>query len=204
MYIDWGAEHLAWCQHADRHDKSIIEINRRWADSNEAGDDSAEPSFISLDDGLAGFGEEGKKIYKLSCLRERVEGNRLNILQIKGYECEVCRYQFSKQYVGFKSHAVVHHKKPLALGTRKSANVDDFAVLCAPCHVAAHMGEGRLLNPWTIEELKAKIKGMVDGSARGITSSICKKLPSRRRRDDVNAAHSPSLWFSFNLDPCAL
>lgn len=156
LYIDWGAGHVAWCQYADRHDKPIIEIKQRWADSNE-GDDSAEPLFDSLDDGLFGFGEEGKKIYKLSCLRERVEGNRLNILQIKGYECEVCKYQFSKQYIGFKSHAVVHHKKPLALGTRKSANADDFAVLCAPCHVAAHMGKGRLLNPWTIEELKTKI-----------------------------------------------
>jgi 5-methylcytosine-specific restriction endonuclease McrA len=107
---------------------------------------------------------EGALRYRIQQFRERSDGNRLRVLDLKGHVCEVCGYDFANQFGdGFQPSAHVHHKKPLALGERKAESVDEFAVLCAPCHTAAHMGSGRKLNPWTIEELRDKIHKRWDG-----------------------------------------
>lgn len=99
----------------------------------------------------------GAQKYKISCYREREGAIRLKVLEAKGHVCEACGFDFALQYDS-KPSAHVHHKQPLALGERLATSIDEFAVLCGPCHTAAHMGEGRLLNPWTIEELQARIR----------------------------------------------
>lgn len=111
------------------------------------------------DDSTDDLDAEGGRIYRLQQLRERSSRNRERVLQAKGYVCEVCGYEFSRQFGdGFAASASVHHKNPLALGERQADSVDEFAVLCAPCHTAAHMGPGRKLKPWTIDELRAIVR----------------------------------------------
>ncbi len=102
---------------------------------------------------------EGRLRYRIQKFRERSDGNRLRVLDVKGHVCEVCGYDFAEQFGnGFVPSAHVHHKNPLALGERQAESIEEFAVLCAPCHTAAHMGNGRKLNPWTVEELRTTIR----------------------------------------------
>lgn len=111
-----------------------------------------------MEDDTLDLDEEGAKIYRQQQLLERSQRNRTRVLAAKGYVCEVCGFAFDAQFLGFASSAHVHHKKPLASGKRKASTIKDFAVLCAPCHTAAHMGPKRKLNPWTVEELQAVIR----------------------------------------------
>ena len=103
--------------------------------------------------------EEGAVIYRVQRLRERSDGNRLKVLETKGYACEVCGFNFQSQFGnGFALSAEVHHKTPLSFGKRRASSIDDFAVLCGACHVAAHMGVNRHLEPWSVEDLRARIR----------------------------------------------
>jgi hypothetical protein len=114
---------------------------------------------LPRDGDLGDLDPEGAVRYRIQQFRERSDGNRLHVLELKGHICEVCGYDFAMQFgAGFSPSANVHHKNPLALGQRKAESVDEFAVLCAPCHTAAHMGDGRKLKPWTIERLREKIR----------------------------------------------
>jgi hypothetical protein len=113
-------------------------------------------SDVTFSDG--DFDNEGEIQYRIQQFRERSDGNRFRILEKRGVVCEVCGFSFTGQYgVRFNASAQVHHKEPLALGSRRAKSEDEFAVLCASCHTAIHMGEGRKLNPWTIGELRAMI-----------------------------------------------
>jgi len=101
---------------------------------------------------------EGRAMYRIQCFRERSDGNRLKVLQERSAVCEVCGFDFQAQYGhAFRKTAHVHHKSPLALGERRALSTNEFAVLCASCHMAAHMGPGRKLKPWSIEELRELI-----------------------------------------------
>lgn len=111
-----------------------------------------------ISDDISDLDLEGARTYRLQQLRERSDGNRLRVLKAKGHLCEVCGFDFESQYDGLPPSAHVHHKEPLALGERKATSVDEFAVLCSPCHTAAHMGQGRRLRPRTIEELRAIVR----------------------------------------------
>lgn len=116
-----------------------------------------------LQDDTGDLDKEGAKRYRLQQIRERSESNRRQVFAARGHVCEVCAFDFKKQFgADFSQSANVHHKNPLALGERKAASADEFAVLCAPCHTAAHMGPGRKLNPWTIEELRSFIRARWD------------------------------------------
>jgi hypothetical protein len=114
---------------------------------------------LPKDGDLHDLDPEGAIRYRIQQFRERSDGNRLHVFELRGHTCEVCGYDFARQFGdGFTKSAVVHHKNPLALGARKAVSVDEFAVLCAPCHTAVHMGVGRKLNPWTVKELRAIIR----------------------------------------------
>lgn len=101
--------------------------------------------------------EEGARVYRRQQLIERSRKNRELVLSKKGYICEVCGYVFADQFRGLSPSTHIHHKKPLAAGEQKDQAVSDFAVLCASCHTAAHMGPGRKLVPWPINELRMMI-----------------------------------------------
>lgn len=116
------------------------------------------------DDTTDDLDEEGAILYRSQQLRERSPSIRTRVLDKKGYICEVCGYEFARQFgEGFVPSVNVHHKNPLGLGARQAQSIDEFAVLCAPCHTAAHMGPGRKLNPWTIDELRKRIRRRWDG-----------------------------------------
>lgn len=102
---------------------------------------------------------EGALRYRIQRFRERSDGNRLRVLAERGSICEVCGFDFESQYGSeFGASAQVHHKSPLALGERRAKSTEEFAVLCASCHIAAHSGKDRKLNPWSVEELRTKIQ----------------------------------------------
>lgn len=110
-----------------------------------------------LDDDVSDLDEEGRRIYRSQQFLERSRRNRQRVLAAKGHVCEVCGYDFERQFPGFQPSAQVHHKRPLGAGKRQAQSIDEFAVLCAPCHTAAHMGKGRKLKPWTIAQLRRLI-----------------------------------------------
>jgi hypothetical protein len=135
--------------HSDFHD---VERSAELVEALHVGLSSSPDEY---DDGLD---REGTVKYRIQRFRERSDGNRLRVLELKGATCEVCGFDFAAQYGSeFKPSAHVHHKNPLALGERQALTIDEFAVLCGPCHVAVHMGPGRALNPWSIDELKQMI-----------------------------------------------
>ena len=110
------------------------------------------------------FASEGERRgFRRQSYIERATANRRRVFEQRGYACEVCGFDFQRQFGDdFPRSADVHHKKPLALGERIAAGVDEFAVLCASCHRAAHTGKDRKLEPWDVEELRAVLRSRWD------------------------------------------
>lgn len=83
--------------------------------------------------------EGEKKIY----LTTRYERNRKIVKLVKqkrGHSCEVCGFDFGKTYgeVG-EAYIQVHHLKPISSVGRSQPDLkNDFAVVCANCHVMIH------------------------------------------------------------------
>jgi predicted HNH restriction endonuclease len=100
--------------------------------------------------------EEGQSALRTHLARERNAGNREAVVRVKGARCEVCSFDFSVKYgPDLNGFIEVHHLRPIA-GGAYVPTLDDFAVLCANCHRAAH--KGRALNPRTPTELRALIQ----------------------------------------------
>lgn len=90
---------------------------------------------------------------------ERSPRLRQEAIEIHGFKCQVCSFDFEITYGEWgKEFAEVHHIKPLAelKGEKYKTNPKtDLAVLCANCHRMIHRKHGITLS---INELKEKIK----------------------------------------------
>jgi len=96
---------------------------------------------------------EGQRALRTHLTRERDPGNREAVILIKGVRCEACDFHFGERYgPEISGYIEVHHVRPIAVG-EYTPTIDDFAVLCANCHRAAHRGRG--LTPRTVAELRA-------------------------------------------------
>lgn len=88
---------------------------------------------------------------------ERSARLRQEALDIHGYKCQVCSFDFELTYGKWgKEFAEVHHIKPLSKlkGEKQETNPKtDLAVLCANCHRMVHRKKGITLS---LEELKMK------------------------------------------------
>jgi 5-methylcytosine-specific restriction protein A len=102
--------------------------------------------------------EGGVKV-RISKSIERSAKMRQKALEIHGYKCQVCEFDFELRYGNWgKEFAEVHHIKPLAelKGEQQNTNPKtDLAVLCSNCHKMVHRKKGITLS---LEELKMKIR----------------------------------------------
>lgn len=102
--------------------------------------------------------EGGVKV-RISKTIERSPKLRQEALDIHGYKCQVCSFDFELIYGKWgKEYAEVHHIKPLSelKGVNQETNPKtDLAVLCANCHRMIHRKKGVTLS---LAELKIKIK----------------------------------------------
>jgi len=103
---------------------------------------------------------EGGIRVRISKSIERSPRLRQLALDIHGYKCQVCDFDFELTY-GYwgKEFAEVHHIKPLSELKGEDYQTDpknDLAVLCANCHRMVHRKKGITLS---IKELKLKLEG---------------------------------------------
>ncbi|MCT4628296.1 HNH endonuclease [Winogradskyella sp.] len=101
--------------------------------------------------------EGGIKV-RISKTIERSPKLRQEALNIHGYKCQVCNFDFELTYGDWgKEFAEVHHVKPLSELKGEKYETDpykDLAVLCANCHRMLHRKKGITL---TLEELRKKL-----------------------------------------------
>lgn len=104
---------------------------------------------------------EGGVKMRISKVIERNSKLRQIALEIHGYKCQVCNFDFEEKYgIWGANFAEVHHIKPLSefKGNKTETNPKtDLAVLCANCHRMIHRASSRGIT-LSIEELKQKIK----------------------------------------------
>ncbi len=97
---------------------------------------------------------EGNKSKRFVTKYERDPKLRKQAIQIHGYTCKVCEFNFEKHYGKHgKDFIHVHHLKPLFQfeEARKVNPQTDMTVLCPNCHSMIHRNKNKTLS---IEELK--------------------------------------------------
>ena len=100
---------------------------------------------------------EGRKQVFISRGRERDRILRESALDIHGYNCMACGFNYEERYgeIG-KGFIEVHHVVPLASSGETDTNPKtDLVVLCANCHRMVHRKKGVCLS---IQELKNYIR----------------------------------------------
>jgi 5-methylcytosine-specific restriction protein A len=102
---------------------------------------------------------EGGVGVRISWSIERKPKLRQEALDIHGYNCQVCNFDFELAYGKWgRDFAEVHHIKPLSelKGEQQETNPKtDLAVLCPNCHRMIHRKKGITL---TLNELRKKMK----------------------------------------------
>ncbi len=102
---------------------------------------------------------EGVIKVRISKTIERSPKLRQEALDIHGYKCQACSFDFELTYGKWgKEFAEVHHIKPLSdlKGEKQETNpLIDLAILCANCHRMVHRKKGITLS---LDELKIKMK----------------------------------------------
>lgn len=105
---------------------------------------------------LSCYLEGGRKVYYTSKY-ERKARCRQQAIQIHGYKCVVCGFDFREVYGDLGTGYIeIHHKKPLySLEDEIEINPEtDLAPVCSNCHRMLHRRRDRIIN---IEELKNMI-----------------------------------------------
>lgn len=102
---------------------------------------------------------EGKQRLYISRRFERDARLRKKALEIHGFKCQVCGFDFEEKYGKWgKEFAEVHHVQPFSERKESEIKTDpikDLAVLCSNCHRMVHRKKGTTLS---IEELKRKLR----------------------------------------------
>ena len=92
---------------------------------------------------------EGSKKERLVSIYERKPSLRAKAIEIHGFNCQVCGFNFGKSYGKHgENYIEVHHITPLsALITEKEIGpINDLTVLCSNCHRMIHRDKNNLLN----------------------------------------------------------
>ena len=94
---------------------------------------------------------------------ERDRGARSICIKKFGVVCSVCKFDFDKKFgeIGI-GYIHVHHLKPLSKIRKgyKLNPIQDLRPVCPNCHAMLHQKKP---DPYTIEELKAILKGVSNG-----------------------------------------
>ena len=95
------------------------------------------------------FGREGQSRAIVSRVRERSPRLRAAALEIHGYKCQVCGFDFEATYGAWgRGFAEVHHVHELGAAPPEGVEVDpsiDLAVVCSNCHRMIHRKAKRAL-----------------------------------------------------------
>jgi len=96
---------------------------------------------------------EGLKKVRYTAYYERNPIYRQKALEIHGYTCMACGFNFEKSYGELgKKFIHVHHNKPISQTGRTKINPEkDMSVLCPNCHSMIHRKKNETLS---IDELK--------------------------------------------------
>ena len=99
---------------------------------------------------------EGQVVYYYGKRYERNPAFREAAIEIQGYKCKVCGFDFEEFY-GDIGHGYieVHHIKPLSEGEQNPDPATDLVVVCSNCHKMIHRDKKKTLSP---EDLKKRIK----------------------------------------------
>ena len=88
------------------------------------------------------LGREGRSRAIVSRVRERSPRLRAAALEIHGYLCQVCGFDFEATYGAWgRGFAEVHHVRELGTAPAEGVEVDpstDLAVVCSNCHRMIH------------------------------------------------------------------
>ena len=114
-------------------------------------------------------GEESGDIYylnrkeggKTEIYTNRYERDRLNrqrAIDIHGYKCKVCGFDFGEKYGEYgKGYIEVHHIKPLSMSGERPVNPEtDMVCLCSNCHRMIHHKKYKVLTPDELEQMIKK------------------------------------------------
>jgi 5-methylcytosine-specific restriction enzyme A len=88
---------------------------------------------------------------------ERNPTLRTKAIQIHGYTCAACRFNFYEYYGNHgKDYIEIHHKIPLSqIDEKKQIDPqNDMVALCSNCHRMIHRDKNNIL---TVEQLKRMI-----------------------------------------------
>jgi putative restriction endonuclease len=115
--------------------------------------------FNDIESSTLGFDlYEGGKRIGTSTYYERNRKIRDQVIEIQGYTCKACGFNFKETYGDWGAGYIhVHHLNPVAANPeKKKVNPEfDLAVLCANCHAMVHRRKNTLLS---IEDLIKMIK----------------------------------------------
>lgn len=99
--------------------------------------------------------QEGNRVEVILSKPERDSRARRQCLEIHGFTCKACGFNFSDFYGPVGSRYIqVHHLFPLAEGERAVNPATDLVPLCANCHAIAH----RRSPPFTVHEIQQFIE----------------------------------------------
>jgi HNH endonuclease len=99
------------------------------------------PRTVISETDEAGF-SEGSRVTKTHLVIERnAQLRRLFMQRFNPQMCDVCRLQTARTYPWTQGVIDIHHKLPLASGTRSDTEgtvLDDLVAVCPSCHRAVH------------------------------------------------------------------
>ena len=143
----WHAVQSYW-------DSSVVSIPPSVLNDLEAESDEAEEKVY--------LGVDGKTRAIVSRVRERSPRLRAAALEIHGYLCQVCGFDFERTYGAWgREFAEVHHVQELGAAPPEGVEVDpstDLAVVCSNCHRMIHRRAKRALS---LAELRTMIADAV-------------------------------------------
>ncbi|MEE1130224.1 MAG: HNH endonuclease [Caryophanon sp.] len=108
---------------------------------------------VNIEEEQAVF-EEGRPMHYFITRYERLSVVREAALELHGYDCAACRFNFEKTYGELGKHFIeIHHVNPLSRVKEKHEinPATDVVPLCANCHRMVHRQSSHVL---TIEELQ--------------------------------------------------
>ena len=139
----WGSrsEDELWQAVRSFWDSGVASIPPSVLNDLEAESDQAEEEVY--------LGVEGKSRAIISRVRERSPQLRAAALEIHGYLCQVCGFDFEGTYGAWgREFAEVHHVQELGAAPAEGIEVDpstDLAVVCSNCHRMIHRKAKRAL-----------------------------------------------------------
>lgn len=97
--------------------------------------------------------EEGRRYVVAHVRVERRNRGRVLASRPKPYRCEACGFNFGEAFgAEFADYIQVHHQVPVSSGVRTPRH-EEFALLCANCHVIAHWKQPNA--PLALETVRA-------------------------------------------------